>query len=168
MIMPDFMLQSYETTGQVIYQSGFAIQLLTAGIAAPIVEELIFRGLIYKRLTRITNIRVAAIFSAFLFGLYHGNWVQAPYAIIFGLVCVYVYEKYKSLAAPCVFHIATNTFATLMNHIMQPEPTTATTNVAPGTDGMMIMCLIMIICALFAFLIGFAISKIVNPKEISE
>ena len=90
LVMPKFMLESYTDTQQIIEGGGFLIQLLTAGIVAPIVEELIFRGLVYRRTKKMTGTIAAAILSAALFGVFHGNWVQAPYAFIIGIVAVFV------------------------------------------------------------------------------
>ena len=108
LVMPKFMLESYTDTQQIIEGGGFLIQFLTAGIVAPIVEELIFRGLVYRRTKKMTGTIAAAILSAALFGVFHGNWVQAPYAFIIGIVAVFVYEKFKSIVAPIMLHMSAN------------------------------------------------------------
>ena len=54
MFMPQFMIDSYSSTQTAINSSSFISQIVTAGFIAPIVEEMIFRGLIYKRLKRTT------------------------------------------------------------------------------------------------------------------
>ena len=48
------MIDSYSSTQTAINSRSFTSQLVTAGFIAPIVEEMIFRGLIYKRLKRTT------------------------------------------------------------------------------------------------------------------
>ena len=42
--------------------------------------------------------------SALMFGLYHGNLVQAIYGFVLGYLAVYIYEKYGSLKASILFH----------------------------------------------------------------
>lgn len=58
---------------------------LYASFLAPISEELIFRGFVLRSL-RPYGKRFAILGSAFLFGLFHGNLLQTPYAFLVGLV----------------------------------------------------------------------------------
>ncbi|MFR4579612.1 MAG: lysostaphin resistance A-like protein [Clostridium fessum] len=46
------------------------------GIAAPLSEELLFRGIIFERLRMALPFFWAALGSAAFFGLVHGNWAQ--------------------------------------------------------------------------------------------
>lgn len=128
LVMPKFMLESYTDTQQIIEGGGFLIQFLTAGIVAPIVEELIFRGLVYRRTKKMTGTIAAAILSAALFGVFHGNWVQAPYAFIIGIVAVFVYEKFKSIVAPIMLHMSANILSVLIM--------TMTSSDAPTVDSL--------------------------------
>jgi len=48
------------------------------------------------------------VVSSLFFGCYHGNLVQAVYGSLLGLLIAYTYEKYKSFAAPVLFHAAAN------------------------------------------------------------
>ena len=50
----------------------------------------------------------AALISAVLFGLYHGNLLQGVYAFLLGLVLAWLYERFQTLAAPWLFHAAAN------------------------------------------------------------
>lgn len=43
-----------------------------------------------------------------MFGLYHGNLVQAIYGFVLGYLAVYIYEKYGSLKASILFHTVIN------------------------------------------------------------
>ena len=130
LVMPKFMLESYTDTQQIIEGGGFLIQLLTAGIVAPIVEELIFRGLVYRRTKKMTGTIAAAILSAALFGVFHGNWVQAPYAFIIGIVAVFVYEKFKSIVAPIMLHMSANILSVLiMTMTSSDTPTVDSLNI---------------------------------------
>ncbi len=67
---------------------------LYASILAPISEEIFFRGYILRTL-RPYGKRFAIFGSALLFGLFHGNLLQAPYALIVGLVLGYVTVEYS-------------------------------------------------------------------------
>ena len=67
---------------------------LYASVFAPLSEELIFRGYILRSL-RPYGKRFAILGSALLFGLFHGNLLQACYAILVGLVLGYVTVEYS-------------------------------------------------------------------------
>ena len=71
----------------------FSMFLYTA-LLAPIAEEVLFRGYILRSL-RSFGKRFAIFGSAFLFGLFHGNLLQTPYAFLMGLVLGYVAVEYS-------------------------------------------------------------------------
>ena len=71
---------------------------LYASILAPITEEIFFRGYILRSL-RPYGKRFAIFTSAFLFGLFHGNLLQTPYAFLVGLVLGYAAVEYHILWA---------------------------------------------------------------------
>lgn len=79
---------------------------LYASIVAPIGEELIFRGYILRSLQPYGK-RFAIFGSALLFGLFHGNLLQAPYAFLVGLVLGYVTVEYSVLWAIAI-HVFNN------------------------------------------------------------
>lgn len=79
---------------------------LYASFLAPISEELIFRGFVLRSL-RPYGKRFAILGSAFLFGLFHGNLLQTPYAFLVGLVLGYVAVEY-SVGWSMVLHIFNN------------------------------------------------------------
>ena len=67
---------------------------LYASILAPVWEELLFRGWILRSL-RPYGKRFAVLVSAILFGLFHGNLLQTPYALLVGLLLGYVTVEYS-------------------------------------------------------------------------
>lgn len=76
------------------------------GIAAPIVEEIIFRGMVMRGLEPYGK-RFAILASALLFGAFHGNPIQWPYAVLVGLVLGYTAMEY-SIWWAMVLHMANN------------------------------------------------------------
>lgn len=65
--------------------TGSFSMFLYGAVLAPISEELLFRGYILRAL-RPYGKRFAILGSAILFGLFHGNLLQGPYAVLVGLV----------------------------------------------------------------------------------
>lgn len=74
---------------------------LYASVVAPISEELIFRGYVLRSL-RPYGKRFAIFASALLFGLFHGNLLQTPYAFLVGLVLGYVTVEYSIVWAMAI------------------------------------------------------------------
>lgn len=98
----------FEEVGEVLYSPPFLIQILGPGLVIPAAEEMIFRGLMFAPLRDRMAFWPAALISAVLFGLYHGNLLQGVYAFLLGLVMAWLYERFQTLAAPWVFHAAAN------------------------------------------------------------
>ena len=108
----------YQQVSEVIYSGGLFMEIVSAVIAAPILEELFFRGMIYKRLRDMINVKAAVVISALFFGAFHGNLVQFVYAFIIGLMLAYVYEKFKTIWAPVIFHVGANLISVLITEFM--------------------------------------------------
>ena len=82
-----------ETLESVSGSSDSLSMFLYASIVAPITEELIFRGYIQGSLSRFGR-KFSILCSALLFGFFHGNLVQIPYAFLAGLLLGYVAAEY--------------------------------------------------------------------------
>lgn len=91
-----------------LYAPSIWIQLLAMGFVIPIAEELIFRGLVFRRFRDIVSYRTAAWLSAALFGIFHGNLVQGIYALALGYMMAWVFEQFGTILAPVLFHMAAN------------------------------------------------------------
>ncbi|MEF2837015.1 MAG: type II CAAX endopeptidase family protein [Oscillospiraceae bacterium] len=79
---------------------------LYASILAPVWEEILFRGYVLRTL-RLFGKRFAILSSAILFGLFHGNLLQTPYALLMGLVLGYVTVEY-SISWAIALHMFNN------------------------------------------------------------
>lgn len=79
---------------------------LYVGLGAPIGEEILFRGLILRSMEPFGK-KFAIFASALLFGLFHGNLSQAPFAFCVGLVLGYVALEYN-IGWAMVLHMFNN------------------------------------------------------------
>lgn len=79
---------------------------LYMAIWAPFSEEVLFRGFL-QRLMMPYGKRFAIFASSFLFGIFHGNLIQTPYAFLVGLVLGYVASEY-SIAWAMLLHMINN------------------------------------------------------------
>lgn len=95
-----------------VAQRQFSFPLWTGvflyGVISPFAEEVVFRGIVYNRLDRLFGRTIAIIGSALLFGVYHGNIVQALYGFILGVLIAILYERYGSFVVPVLIHSAAN------------------------------------------------------------
>ncbi|MCM1106187.1 MAG: CPBP family intramembrane metalloprotease [Blautia sp.] len=92
------------------YGSTLALELISSAIATPILEELVFRGIIFGRLRNQLPKAAAVLVSALLFALVHFNIVQFLYALIIGAVLALLMDK-AGLYAAMLGHITANAIA---------------------------------------------------------
>lgn len=85
--------------------------------AAPILEELIYRGLTLVILEKRFSFITANIIQALLFGIMHGNLVQGSYAFVLGMVLGLIVKRYNSLWAAIFCHFVMNLSGNLMSYI---------------------------------------------------
>ena len=79
-------------------------------IVAPIVEELVFRGLIFKQLSKY-HVGYAMVISSICFACMHMNVVQGIPTFFMGLILAYSYWKTDSLVTSMGIHFLNNLFA---------------------------------------------------------
>lgn len=97
---------------------------LSVGILAPFVEEIVFRGVIYKGLKEKYNHRLAMIVSSFIFGFIHvyaslftGDFKDLLFIFSYaglGFVFSYVYHKRDNIYTSIVLHSLYNSISFLM------------------------------------------------------
>jgi Predicted metal-dependent membrane protease len=90
------------------------LNLLLAGVLAPLIEETLFRGVIFGSLQAYFGKWTAATISAAIFsGLHFQAYGFIP-RFILGIALVYLYDKYKSLYPSVGLHALNNTVATVI------------------------------------------------------
>lgn len=106
---------------QVSGTSDTVSMFLYAALLAPVAEEILFRGYILRTL-RPYGKRFAILGSAFLFGLFHGNLMQAPYAFLVGLILGYVTVEYSALWAAALHMFNNLVVADLFTRLLNLLP----------------------------------------------
>lgn len=94
--------------------SNIIIIIITTGILGPILEELVFRGIVYKKLKKLVKPLAALIITGLLFGLFHGNIIQFLYAFLLNFILVKSYEKEENILVPIIIHSSANIITTLV------------------------------------------------------
>lgn len=98
------------------YGVDFTVGVILFGILSPVVEEVMFRGMLYNRLKRMFSMYLAMGISSLLFGVFHGDIVQGVYGFLMGLLIVFCYERFKSFWIPVAMHIVANVCVFVLNY----------------------------------------------------
>lgn len=91
-----------------------ALLVICAVVMAPIVEEVIFRGCIYRFLKSQSSLLTAQIISGCVFASMHANLLSFVPLVVVGVVLARVYEKTGHLMVAIWFHAFFNAFSLLM------------------------------------------------------
>ena len=91
---------------------GVAAMLLASLVAAPLTEELTFRGVLYPALREKLGVGWAVLVSALVFAAVHplqaGVFFVPVTQFLGGLIFAWSYEKTRSLVYPVIFHVIGN------------------------------------------------------------
>lgn len=103
------LFSGYQDMVSQIYEGQNPILLiLSVGILSAAAEELVFRGMIYRRAKDFWGNGWGIAASCLLFGAYHGNMTQFVYASIMSILLILLYERCGTLLAPVLAHMAEN------------------------------------------------------------
>jgi membrane protease YdiL (CAAX protease family) len=81
---------------------------LTAAVAAPLFEEVLFRGFLLPSLTRYVSVGWAIALSSFIFAAAHLSLSEILPLTLLGAVLGFVYTRSRNLLSPMVLHSAWN------------------------------------------------------------
>ena len=106
-LLPMEWLESYAEASAPLDETGLMMTLGTV-VVAPVVEEVIFRGLVLSRLNRAMPGWPALLLSSAVFGVLHGHPVWALYAGLLGVAFGLVAMRTGSILPTIVMHITFN------------------------------------------------------------
>ena len=120
--------------------SNWIWSLIFAGILSPIIEEMMFRGVMLNKLRRYGD-KVAIITTAILFGLFHANFSQFFYAVALGMIFAYVALKTGTIKYSIILHIVVN----IMGGVILPAAIGDGSNiVAVGCVGLALLVIVIV------------------------
>lgn len=90
------------------------IALFGSVIIGPILEELIFRYLIYNNLNKFNNKNTSIILSSLIFALVHNGFINIVYAFIIGTILTIIYSKNKNIKEVIILHMVANLMSLLI------------------------------------------------------
>lgn len=107
------MSEEYETASNAFYGSTIWLELLGSALITPVLEEMLHRGVVFRRLRGMMGKWSAIIVSALIFAALHFNIVQFIYAFLLGIVFAIFAEKTGKLYPAIVAHITANGIAVI-------------------------------------------------------
>lgn len=153
-MLSEYMLNQFgmTTTDTGVDSDGLSM-FLYVGLGAPISEEILFRGLVLRSMEPYGK-KFAIFSSALLFGLFHGNLSQTPFAFCVGLVLGYVALEHNILWA-MVLH--------MFNNLIYSDALGRISTLLPVGVGDLIA-----IVMLLYFAVGAVVILIVERKKVSN
>lgn len=115
LIVPEKWLESYTQSSESIASATGVVAFLSITLVGPIAEEMLFRGLIFTRLSRGLGITASVIASAVIFGIAHGNIVWTIYTAVLGVILAVIYIYTRSIICPILVHSSFN----LANYVVE-------------------------------------------------
>ncbi len=90
------------------------IAYMSIVVIAPIFEEIIFRGFVFKEFLKRYSLAKAIIFSSLIFGIIHMNIHQGVATFFLGTILAVIYYKSNSLLLCILIHFINNLFCLLV------------------------------------------------------
>ena len=90
------------------------IALFGSAIIGPILEELVFRYLIYNNLNKFNKKNTSIILSSLIFALVHNGFINIVYAFIIGTILTIIYSKNKNIKEVIILHMVANLMSLLI------------------------------------------------------
>lgn len=93
---------------QEVYRQNLLLTAVSSVIFAPVMEELLFREIIYRRMQSVYGVRAAVIISSLLFAVGHASLIQVIYGFLMGMLFALNYRERGTVISPMLMHAAAN------------------------------------------------------------
>jgi uncharacterized protein len=111
-----------ENTQQIIRLiESFPIVILISSVIGPILEEIVFRKIIFGALYKKMNFFLSALISSIIFALAHFEPEHIILYSAMGFTFAYLYVKTKRIIVPIFAHVAMNTFVVLVQSVYRED-----------------------------------------------
>lgn len=112
--IPKTLMEDYMQSSEQLLEGKLLVILVADILVAPIVEEIIFRGLVLSRLRKAMPLPVAILLSSLAFALMHGQIIWMMYTFLLGIVLCIVAVYTESIGASLLLHMTFNTIGVLV------------------------------------------------------
>ncbi|MDG5785872.1 type II CAAX endopeptidase family protein [Evansella sp. AB-P1] len=105
---------SENTQDIVAWATAVPFVIIVVSILVPIMEEIVFRMVIFGSLYKRFGFWIAALSSGFIFALVHFDFQHLIVYMLPGIVFAYLYVKTKRIIVPIMAHVGINSFVMLV------------------------------------------------------
>lgn len=151
------MSPSYQEASNAFYGSTLALELLGSACITPLLEELLYRGIIFGRLRKLVGLIPSVLVSSFIFAFMHFNLVQFIYAFLLGIVLALCMERCGHMYGAVAAHITANGIAVIRTETGMLQNTA---DKSPFAIAVSIVCLVGGILLLVWYLRGMKTKEI--------
>ncbi|MBM7606647.1 membrane protease YdiL (CAAX protease family) [Metabacillus crassostreae] len=95
--------------------------ILVTSIIGPILEEIVFRKILFGVLYKKTNFFIAAIISSLIFSIFHGEPQHLLLYASMGFTFAFLYVKTNRILVPIFAHVAMNTMVVLVQTVFRED-----------------------------------------------
>jgi uncharacterized protein len=113
-----------ENTQQILHIiESFQLAILVSSVIGPILEEIVFRKIIFGALHKRFNFFLSALISSVIFALAHMEPQHILLYSAMGFTFAFLYVKTKHILVPIFAHVAMNTFVVVIQSVYKDEIT---------------------------------------------
>ncbi|NEU32177.1 CPBP family intramembrane metalloprotease [bacterium LRH843] len=109
---------SENTETIVEFAKAFPAFIIVVSIIGPILEEIVFRLIIFGALYKRFNFWVAGFISSLIFAAIHFDFTHLLIYTVMGFVFAFLYVKTKRILVPICAHISLNLFVSVVNVLL--------------------------------------------------
>lgn len=146
------------------------LMLLSIGILGPLVEEIVFRGVLLQSYQRTGRIIGSILLSSILFGMMHMNFNQFAYGAVMGIMLALLVEATGTVTSSFIAHALFNSIEVIMMYVSSDAIDEATEMAEDYLESMNFIYYAILFVAAVIFTVGavMIVRKIAQIEEREE
>lgn len=113
-LMPERTIEQYAA---VFHDSAPIVMIIVTIILGPLCEELLYRGLVFKRIERSYGFIIGALISSAAYAISKGSIYQGVYGFLLGMLLSLAFEKTGKIWIPSVMHMTAATVVLVLDSL---------------------------------------------------
>nr|WP_155114075.1 type II CAAX endopeptidase family protein [Metabacillus mangrovi] len=97
------------------------LMIFVVSIAGPILEEIVFRKILFGTIYKKTNFILAAVISSVIFAVVHGDPAHILLYSAMGFTFAFLYVKTKRIIVTIIAHLSMNTFVVIIQYVFADD-----------------------------------------------
>lgn len=120
-VIPGFKLEQAQDVGfkDIKQSSELIMAFLALVVFTPIMEELVFRGMLFKGLSKRFPFWISAVVASLVFATLHGQWNVAVDTFALSLILCYLVKRYDSILPTIFLHAIKNSIAFILLFVIK-------------------------------------------------